>query len=265
MRTLLLLLCLSIGVNGQGFIGARPRKPLNSTSGTGLTNSLIAEWKLNEASGSATDSEPTGTAQTLTASGSPVSATGKLNNARQFVKASSQTLAASDSADLSTGNIDFSISCWVYMDTKPAIIMGIATKGNQTGAASGYEWALYWDNSTDRFSFSVSDGATQHTVRADGLGAPSTATWYYIAAWHDAAGDTINIQCGTAATLSGSPNSTVHSTGSFDSATPLTVGEVFGSSRFWDGRIDEIKFWKRALSGSDVTSDWNGGAGIELY
>lgn len=261
MRRFLLLISLSLTV-----AQANPElfSLIPGTGSPSLTTSLVSEWKLNEASGNGTDSEPTGTAQTLTAAGAPVSATGKLNSARQFVKASSQTLAASDSADLSTGNIDFAMSCWVYLDTKPAAIMGIATKGNQTGAATGYEWALYWDNATDRFSFAVSDGTTSHTVKADNLGSPSTATWYYIAAWHDAAGDTINIRCGTASALS-ALNSTAHSTGCWDSATSFTIGEVFGSSRFWDGRIDEFKFWKRALSGSDITADWNGGAGIELY
>jgi hypothetical protein len=123
--------------------------------------------------------------------------TGKHANAADFESTTSEFLERADNAALSTGDIDFTVAGWVYLESKPGTYMVIASKANAfaTGQA---EYALYWDNAQDRFAFKICDSSGGSggvgTVLANNLGAPATGTWYYVAAWHDAAANTVNIQ-----------------------------------------------------------------------
>ena len=72
-----------------------------------LTDSLISYWKLDEASGNATDSHGT---NTLTDTNTVTSVAGKINTARYFTNANTEFFTLADNASLSTGDIDFTIN-----------------------------------------------------------------------------------------------------------------------------------------------------------
>lgn len=215
-----------------------------------LTTNLIGYWTLDEASGTRADSHDD---NDLTDNNTVTQQTGKVADCAQFTAANSEMLEITDNADLSTGNIDFTFAGWVYLDSKGAN-RGIA--GKSTGGDFGeYEWELRFQNSTDRFLFSVQDGTSNaNGVSANNLGAPSTATWYFIVVWHDAAANTINIQVND-----GTVDSAAYSSGSWDSTLPFRIGKV--STLFWDGRIDECGFWKRVLIPAQRTYLYNAGSG----
>ena len=100
---------------------------------------------------------------------------------REFTAANLERFSIADNASLSTGDIDFSVSVWVYANTLPSNA-DIVGKGQYTGSAR--EWKLVYTSS--RFTFSASSNGQSNTeVSADVLGLPVVNTWYFIFAWHD--------------------------------------------------------------------------------
>lgn len=181
-------------------------------------------------------------------------AVGKLGNAAQFTAANSERLRIADNAALSMGDIDFTIACWVYLDSETAA-RPIVAKWN----TANFEYKLEYRNAADRFVFSVSQtGAVGVDVTANNLGAVSSATWYFIVCWHDAAGNTINIQVND-----GTADSTSHTLGVRDGTSDFMLGMDQSASTFMDGRIDSVSVWKELLSAAEKTWLYNAGNGRE--
>lgn len=218
-----------------------------------LLTSLTGYWTMDETSGNALDILGV---TTLTDHNSVGTAAGKVGTARQFNVANTRYFDAADNAAMSVGDLDFTFAVWVYIDSKGAN-RNILSKGT-TFAANTTEYFLEFTNSSDRFRFIIGD--TTNTLSsiavANNLGSPSLATWYFIVAWHDSVGNTVNIQVndGTVNSVGTSGRFPPDTTGSF------TVGRLNGVQH-WDGRIDELGFWKRALTAAERTSLYNAGSG----
>lgn len=214
-----------------------------------LTDSIVAYWDLDEASGTRVDDPG---ANDLTDNNTVTSNTGLISNAAQFTAANSEYLSRSDNTDLSTGNIDFTFVAWAYLDSKGAnrsIVSKYSSSANR-------EYNLYYGTTADRFIFEVSsDGTAVTTVTANNLGIPAISTWYFVVAWHDAANDTLNIQVNN-----GTVDSVSYSAGVFDSTAPFMIGARNGAM-FWNGMLDEVGFWKRTLTAGERTQLYNSGAG----
>lgn len=220
-----------------------------------LIDSLIAYWPLDEENGG--DALDVFGDNNLTLNGASASVAGLISGARDFEIDSAGFFERADNAALSTGDITFSFAIWVKLESKPAAIMGIAGKGGGTGGADDNEWGLYWNNSTDRFTFGVYDGVSSSgSIAADTFGAPSTGTWYLLIVEHNATANTITIQVNN-----GTIDSASYSSGSNDSANSFKLGIFAGSSRYWDGLMEGAGFWKRALTTDERTELYNAGAG----
>ena len=225
--------------------------PFSPTSS--LNTSLIAFWRLGEASGTRVDSVGS---NDLTDNNTVTQTTGVINNAGQFTRSNNEYLSIADNTDLSTGDIDFSISAWVYFDTNTSS-MYIATKFTATGNQREFTVGFY--QPFDRIRAGVStDGSDDVSLNADNLGSPSTATWYHIVFWHDATANTINLVVND-----GSVDSVSHSGGVFDSTADFDIGTLISSADAWDGRIDAVGFWKKVLSSAERTELYNSGNGME--
>lgn len=235
-------------------MGLSMSRRILAVSASSLLTSLVAYWKLEEASGTRVDA--TGRGNDLTDNNTVTQATGIVGNAAQFTAANSEYLSHADNADLSTGNVDFTVAAWVYLDSKPASVMGFVTKGSG-GSTTNAEYSLQYLNTSDRFRLVVFDGGSNAGAAvANNLGSPSTSTWYFVVAWHDSVADTVNIQVNN-----GTVNSSAYTFGSWDSTEPLWIGR--SSSGYQNGRIDAVGFWKRVLTAGERTSLYNGGAGLQ--
>ncbi len=207
-----------------------------------LTTSLTSYWNCNEASGIRYDQKGT---NDLTDNATVTTNPGKQGNACQFTAANSEYLSKTDTADLSVGAVDFSISAWVYMDSKPANNMYVVAKSS--------EYRLYWSQPDDRFIFETAGIGPSTLIKADSLGVPALSTWYHIVAWHDATAKTINIKVNN-----GTTDTYTYSTGSpADGAANFNIGSYSGINQFWNGRIDEIGFWRKVLSTQEITDLYN--------
>jgi len=224
-----------------------------------LLTDLISHWKLDEASGNATDSHGT---NTLTETdGTIASATGKVGNARDFEAGDTEYFTIADNASLSTGDIDFTWAGWVNAESLPTNNNSfyIASKH---GTSGNFEYGVLIDNAANviRFKFNVSNNGTAIVeATANNLGTPSTATWYFVVAWHDASANTINIQVNN-----GTADSASHTTGVRDGNGGYSIGAFgAGPSAYFDGLIDSVSFWKRVLTSAERTQLYNAGSGLD--
>lgn len=221
-----------------------------------LVDSLTAYWKLGEAT-AATRLDSVGTSHLTPLGGAnpgPSQTTGIIGNAAQFTNANAEYLNIADNPALSCGNIDFSFSMWVYLDSDTAT-RGIIAKGTGDAAAT-LEYRLLYNSVQDRFNFAVSDGATLTTVGSSTFGPLTTATWYHIAVWHDSVNNVLGIRINDSAT-----DTIAHTVGCQDGAGAFKIGTSGAITNFMDGRVDEVGFWKKVLSAAEITALYNGGFG----
>jgi hypothetical protein len=146
---------------------------------------------------------------------------------------------------------------WVYEDSQPAANhMGVVAKYTTSG---NYEYAISWNYSTKKFLWSVSgDGTNVTSLVANGFGATSTATWYFIVAWHDADNNEIGIE------VNGVHDTQSYATGMYDGTGAFDIGRYAATTNnCWDGRIDSVGMWRRVLTSSERTWLYNAGSGCE--
>lgn len=216
-----------------------------------LTDGLVAFWKLEEASGTRADHVG---ANDLTDVNTVTQNPGIVGNAAQFTAANSERLEIVDNTDLSTGDIDFTLSAWVYLDTT-GVFRNVITKWEGAGANIEY---LLRVNASNQATFTVGNGASNGSATFTTT-ALSGATWYNIIAWHDSVANTISVTVNANAT----PASAAWTTGVLDGGSKFALGFSIGAGTYWNGRIDAVGLWKRALSSTERDEVYNAGSGWE--
>lgn len=214
-----------------------------------LTDSLESYWKLDEASGNATDSHGS---NTLTDVNSVGAATGKIGGARDFESGSSQALTSTDNASLSTGNIDFTFACWFKLESLMAGNSSILGKG-ATASSFDYRLAVFTFGGGVRFG--IGNGTSIQNFSFSTV--LNTGTWYFVVAWHDSVNNQLGIRLN-----GGADNTTAATINPQDSAAGFAIGRSGDSTEYFDGLIDEVGFWKRLLTSQEKTDLYNGGAGL---
>lgn len=215
-----------------------------------LLTGLVAFWKLEEASGTRVDEVGS---NDLTDNNTVTQATGKVGNAAQFTAANSESLSIADNADVSMGaGVQFTIAGWFYLDNKSTYRHAWA----KWESGVQFEYRLLYNVDTDKFEFWVSsDGSGFSTVTATSFGSPSTATWYFIMCRYDGTNISISVNDGTV-------NNTAFTADVFNGTQAFRLGSKTGGD-YWDGRIDAVGLWKRALTTAEVTEFYNAGNGRE--
>lgn len=127
---------------------------------------------------------------------------------------------------------------------------------NPATASKIEHWLFVDTDNKVTFNVSSSGTAFNGTVKADSFGALGTATWYNTVAWLNGS----NNQLGISVNLS--VNTASYTNGIITASAPFTVGAISnGAGYFYDGRIDEVGYWKRALTATDRTNLYNSGTG----
>lgn len=230
----------------------------NQDEGSKLTDGLVAYYDMEQASGATrTDYYRSNdlTDNNGVASGS---ATGKVGNYAEFDYLNSEALSIADNTDMSTGDIDYTVSVWVYLSDKSAP----RTIVSKT-AASNLEYIMYYENTTDTFRFLVGNAAgTGWAATAIGtnFGSPDLNTWYHIVGWHSASSNQAGIQVNN-----GTPNIVLTTSATSDRTGSFYIGAYQSIGTYpWDGRIDEVGFWKRLLTAQEKTDLYNSTAGTTM-
>lgn len=214
-----------------------------------LSDNLISYWSLEEASGTRNDAHGS---NHLAPTNAPGNMTGKVGNAFVGVAASNQYLSIADNAALSTGDIDFTLACWVNFATTAAS-QTIISKWIDPSAR---EYLLFKPSGATTVRWAISSTGSD-AVQVNFSIALSTAAWYFVVAWHDAANNVIGISVNN-----GTPATTAHSGGVFDSASAVAIGGRTDTTSPIDGGVDEAAFWRgRVLTSGERTDLYNSGAG----
>lgn len=215
-----------------------------------LLDNLIDNWRCDESSGNLVGV----LGNTLTETNGPIaSGTGKVNGARDLEASSSNYFTIADNAALSVGDIDWSVYGWVQLESKGSnrVIMA-----KDTGANG--EFYLYYHSASDRFRLQVYGASGFASGTSVNWGsAPSTGTWYFVAAGHNASTNEIWISIN-----GGTPVTASHTTGVYDGAGAFRIGNN-AFNEYWDGLLDELAFFKRDIR-SDLASFYNSGNGTQL-
>ncbi len=212
-----------------------------------LIDNLVSYWKLEESSATRVDSHGTNDlASTAGVSG----ATGKLGNAALF-DGETGYLYKADNADLSTGDIDFTLQAWFYLSATGQW-HSLITKGSGGGA----EYSLFV-TPADKMRFEVVDGSGSAT-NVDDTTTLTAGTWYLAHAWHDAANNLIGVALNAGSATTGS-----WTTGVRDGANEFRLGARSTNDLYLNGKLDAVGLWKRVLSSTERSQLYNAGAGLE--
>lgn len=213
-----------------------------------LSDNLIGYWPLDEASGNALDAH--GSNDLTETSGTIGSTTGLITNARDFVASDSEWFSINDNADLSTGDIDFTIAMWVKRDNYDRCGFGCKTD----------EWEFMMTNDAYQ-QFIVRNGGSSGSVNWSSqwsTGALLTGSWVFVVGWHDSVNNLVGLSLnnGTAVTTS-------YSSGVADTTGTFELGKYahYTADFFFDGAICEVGFWKRVLTSDERTELYNSGSG----
>jgi hypothetical protein len=218
-----------------------------------LTNNLTAYWKMDESSGNASDA--TGNGYTLTNNNSVWFAAAKINNGAVFASANSKNFSKSSVSGLVPSST-LTVSAWVYLSSNNG--EAIVSKGNVGTYSGPYIFAI---NVTNGLSFYSSNGSNAGWVGVNWT--PSLNTWYHVAVTFNAGSVAFyvnGVQQGT--TQSAVVSSLNQSdTNSFFVGAYSTNGGT-ANAAFFDGKMDEMGVWSRALSSSEICQLYNSGSGL---
>lgn len=216
-----------------------------------LVDNIVSYWKMDEASGNRADSVGSNTL-TANGTGGVGSAAGKINDAADIESADDDYLSITDAAQTGLDILgNFTLSVWMKPESlSGAVSPGIVTK---LTAGTGYAFVLDWSSAPAwKPTWVREDSSTP----LQGASAPSVGNWiHYVWTF-----DGTDLRLYTNGALDGGPAAyTSHS----DSGANFNIGRsVLYSSRKYDGLIDEVGVWSRAITAAEVTSLYNSGAGL---
>jgi hypothetical protein len=201
-------------------------------------SSLVGYWNFEEATGTTVyDRSGKGANGTWSGTGTRYS-TGKVGSyAGEFVSATTDYISVP--ALVNVTNI--TISGWFKFSAVPFVGQQMAI--NREGSYR----LITTDVTSTRIGIRY---ATANTTWANGTTygntTPAAATWYYVTATYD--GSSWNIY------LNGASDGTKAQTGNLAAAGSLMIGTINGGSYYFNGSIDDLRIYNRALSAAEVSA-----------
>ncbi len=213
-----------------------------------LLDGLVSYWKLDEASGNAIDAHGS---NNYIDENSVGSAAGKINSARVFIRDSGKRLYQPSNSSLAVGDIDFTISQWVYFNTVTNFEFLYNKSSN---LVAGQEFAVFVNT---RLAFFVRDPAGNASEVLSSAAIP-TGQWLHVVAWHDSVANEIGLQINNASAFI-----QAHSTGVRTGTQEVELGARKSQNLFrLNGLLDEVGFWKRMLTPAERAALYNSGNGL---
>lgn len=228
------------------------------TIGDALLPDLASWWELNETTGTRVDSHGT---NDMTPGAAASYTTGKKGNAGLCTDSTSSFFYCTNPTGLNTGDNDWAVTLWVNMTNLTTALLDAIFSISDTSWSSNSDGGMHIGqrNDTDMFDLSIRVGSTRNNVNASTFGVPSTGTWYFIYAYHDASEKTIGIS------VNGGTIDTNTYTGTANTKTGnVSIGRMSSAGSVTyalDGAVDEVAFFNRTLTSEEVTWLYNSGAG----
>jgi hypothetical protein len=200
----------------------------------------VAAYSFDEGEGEAVQ-DLTGTGHTASIEGANWTDRGRYGGAMEFDREEEDFLRIAAAEDLD-GSEELTVEAWVRPTANP-FIASLVMKERE-GSGADYSWTL------DQQSSQVASGyfmQTEEGMVASGEGALPLATWTHVAVTDDGAHNRLY--------LNGELVDTAPAI-EFDGHGEIRIGgNAAFASQWFDGRIDELRIYDRALSESEVRSD----------
>jgi hypothetical protein len=201
-------------------------------------------WDLTEASGNR--AEAWAGVKTLTAVNAPSRGAGLVGNTLGMsafsTAASSQALNLADNADISTGDIAFTVSCWA----NPSVL------ANAIILDKTDEYRLGVDAASKPYA---KTGDTDTATAAD---ATTAGAWILVSGGHDApAGKTwVSVNGGARV-------ETNQTSAPADTANGLRIFSTSAGGSYWPGAVDACGLWKKNVTDATLLALYAAGVGVE--
>ncbi|MDD5430614.1 MAG: prepilin-type N-terminal cleavage/methylation domain-containing protein [Candidatus Pacebacteria bacterium] len=207
---------------------------------------LIGYWPLDEGTGT-TVYDVSGIGNDLTFASVPVWTTGKIRGALDFDGANDSVNKTSPTVDLSTNKI--TMAAWVYIEGHGT---SDGADNNIFSIRDAYDYYKLGWNYTSNLAFTQLDFTdnTAASLQSTVAVTDGTGVWYHIAATYDTS--VVKIYINGVFDTSVTKNKTLRSI-----TTPLSIGSLVNSTRFFNGIIDEMRLYNRALSAAEILELYN--------
>lgn len=221
------------------------------TADAALIDNIVSYWKTDESSGSAADSAG---ANTLTNNNTTAYAAAKINNGADIELGSSNSLSITDGSqsglDLAG---DFTITAWVKPESDAEDTQTVVSKWNS--GDNNRSFHLYYSGTN--WIFAVGNGSSSEFLSIAQTYTPGT--FYFVTAQFTSSTKKYEIFINGSSI--GSANGSTVSV-PFNGSATYRIGAFQNTATgFFDGLIDEVGIWSRILSGAEITSLYNAGAG----
>ena len=206
-------------------------------------NGLVAYYKLDDAGGQATDSSGLGNTGTLV--NSPTWTTGKVGGGLSFNGSNDRvSIPTSSSLNLTV----FTVMLWVYPKATNTNFQPLVVKEASDGTARNYGLFIAPNTMKLHFSFQAGDCTTWRSYT--GSLWMGTSAWNHVAMTYDGS----NFKLYRNGTLD--TNASLSSTVCL-SNNPVKLGKELSTYGDFNGTMDEVRIYNRALSSTEVTEQSN--------
>ncbi|MBD3249196.1 hypothetical protein GF336_04065 [Candidatus Woesearchaeota archaeon] len=205
---------------------------MSSFASAALTDGLVSYWDFDEGAGSTAYDSQDGNDGTL--NGNPQWVTGKVGPYALDFDGSGDYVGVPDSSDWDFGSGSFTIAFWANLDA-------ISSNYVLEHYGSSLRWAFIYDGDSWNYYDSVNGKVIEYST------VPSTGTWYHITYTKEENDYTLyidgsSVQSNTASDVP-------------DVDGPLYIGRYGGNLNYnYDGTLDEIGIWNRALSEGEIVT-----------
>ncbi len=206
------------------------------------TVGLVAAYSFNEGSGTSV-ADASGNGHTGTISEATWSTQGKFGNALAFDGVNDWvTVNASSLLNLTTA---MTLEAWVFPTTTSGVRDILIKEG-----ANADIYNLYARNWRGRPEVNVLVGGANRVAEGTAAQAPAANVWTHVAGTYD--GTTLRLF------INGVQRASVNRSGPIATSTgPLRIGGNSLWGEFFQGRIDEVRIYNRALTQAEIQTDMN--------
>lgn len=245
-----IMLVTALMAVGYWYFGVRASTPNKSPTGA-ITSGLVGYWTYDGADVSgttATDRGSVGGNGTLT--GGPTVVQGKIGQAINF-DGTDDYVSVADNASFDFGDTaDFTLTGWFNRDTFTTDDTVVAKRNGITAGDTGY--IAYIDDTTDFLVFEVSDGTDEYSVASSVTFAASG--WQHFAIVWDQDSATTTEMYINGAKQTGIDTGTIGNIGDLSNALTLRYGAESDAGNPFDGKLDEVRVYSRALATTEIQS-----------
>lgn len=210
-------------------------------------NGNVLLYHLNENSGSAIDHSGQNN-NGSSAGGVSYSQSGKINNSFSF-NGTSSYLSAPNSASLNPVNA-ITVEAWVNWNINPSTGSSWANIINKNADA---QYQIQHNQTNTRFELAITTSSGRSYILSNTQ--PVMGVWYHVVGTWDNTSNQIRIHVNGVLENSGTRTGTLTT-----STAPVNIGRRTTLDRYFNGRLDEVAIYNRALSAGEILNHYRRGA-----